>query len=100
MKKKEKGKYCLILLWSEEDQCFLATCPEFRGLVNMRGPIAHGSSWGEAADEATTALEGIIEVLEEGETPLPDPIIINNSEDIVKLLDGMEEELCRLDSES
>lgn len=54
-------KYSLIIQWSEEDNCYMAVCPEFRPVLNMGGPFAHGDTWEEAAREAAIALEGVIE---------------------------------------
>lgn len=66
-------KYSLLIQWSEEDQCYLGTCPEFKDLVNMGGPFVHGDSWEEVGREAAIALGGIIELYEEENRILPEP---------------------------
>lgn len=66
-------KYSLLIQWSEEDQLYLATCPEFRNLVNVEGAFTHGDTWEEAAREAAVALEGVSESLEEDKIALPEP---------------------------
>lgn len=64
-------KYSLLLQWSEEDKCYLATCPEFKG--DLAQPFAHGDTWEEAGKEAAIALKGVTEVMAETKMPLPKP---------------------------
>lgn len=66
-------KYSLLIEWSEEDGCYLGTCPEFRSIVNMGGPFVHGDTWEEVGKEAKIALQGIMESLEENSYTLPEP---------------------------
>ena len=63
-------KYSLLIEWDEESQVYVATCPEFAGIVNMGGPFAHGDTWEEAGKEAAIALEGLIESLQLDDHPL------------------------------
>ncbi|MBS1786101.1 MAG: type II toxin-antitoxin system HicB family antitoxin [Acidobacteria bacterium] len=66
------NKYSFQVTWSEEDQVYFASCPEFPGL------LADGKTPSEALAEAQIALQGIIEVhLEDGD-PLPEPITRQN----------------------
>lgn len=66
-----KGKYKIIVEWSPEDQCFLATVPELIGVQT------HGSTADEAMTHALEAVELHLEDLhEEGEEiPLPESMI-------------------------
>lgn len=64
-------KYSLLLQWSEEDNVFLVTCPEFEG--HLMQPFAHGDTWEEAGREGAIALGGVIEVMKDTNTPLPTP---------------------------
>lgn len=66
-------RYSLFIQFSEEDQCYLVTCPEFAPFVNMGGPIAHGDTWEEAAREGAMAVEGLIIDFEASNKALPEP---------------------------
>jgi predicted RNase H-like HicB family nuclease len=60
-----KLKYSVTVAWSNEDDCYIATSPEFENLV------AFGDTIEEAAAEAAVALQGYIETHEEAGIPLP-----------------------------
>ncbi|NQU64072.1 MAG: type II toxin-antitoxin system HicB family antitoxin [SAR324 cluster bacterium] len=62
-----KELYSIQVNWSDEDEGFIATVPEFPGLS------AFGETRQEAVDEAQIVLEGFIEVYEEDSRKLPDP---------------------------
>ncbi len=62
------NKYSFQLQWSEEDNTYFASCPEFPGL------LAHGDTPEEAIREAGIALEGVIELQKESGLPLPEPM--------------------------
>lgn len=74
-------QYSLLIQWSVEDNCYLATCPEFKHIVNMGGPVAHGDTWEEAGREGAIAIQGIIDTLEEDYIGLPDPQLFTFKED-------------------
>lgn len=60
-------KYTIRTFWSDEDEAFIATCPEFPGLS------AFGDTRAKATKEAEIVLEEFIKItLEDGET-LPTP---------------------------
>jgi len=59
------SKYGFNVLWSEEDEGFIATCPDFSGLT------AFGETQEEALKEAQIALGLFIESLEASGDPLP-----------------------------
>lgn len=59
--------YSVNVVWGEEDECFIATIPEFEGLS------AHGDTQEEAILEARIALKGFIEVMEEDGEKIPEP---------------------------
>lgn len=65
MKKEEK--YSFKVRYSEEDEGYIAECPEFSGLS------AFGETPGEAIQEAEIALELFIESYEEEGKNLPKP---------------------------
>lgn len=66
-------QYSLLIQWSVEDECFLATCPELMHVWNMGGAFAHGDTWEEAAKAAQGAISLILDTMEEDKTPLPEP---------------------------
>lgn len=59
-------KYGFNVFWSEEDQGFIATCPDFHGLS------AFGETAEEALSEANLALEGFCESYVEHKKDLPE----------------------------
>ena len=60
-------KYTIVIQWSEEDQCYVASLPEW-------GPYckAYGNSYEETAKEACEVLELLMED-ETGVLPFPPP---------------------------
>ncbi len=62
---KTSDKYLKIVEWSEEDQCYLGTCP---GL--MLGGI-HGDNEAKVYKELCQVVEEWIEIYQKDEAPLP-----------------------------
>ncbi|MGB3637765.1 MAG: type II toxin-antitoxin system HicB family antitoxin [Rivularia sp. (in: cyanobacteria)] len=63
-------KYTIIIQWSDEDQCYVVSLPEFENILQ---PCTHGDTYEEAIKNAQEVLEMLIESsLEDGET-LPEP---------------------------
>jgi predicted RNase H-like HicB family nuclease len=56
-------KYSVVIQWSEEDQCYIATLPEWGN------KHTHGATYMEAAQNA----EEVLELLMDGEESLPEP---------------------------
>ena len=63
---KVSGQYIKIVEWSEEDQCYVGTCP---GL--MLGGI-HGDDEANVYKELCRAVEEWIEIYQEDKEPLPE----------------------------
>jgi predicted RNase H-like HicB family nuclease len=61
------NKYGISILWSDEDQGYIATCPEFPGLS------AFGETAEQSLSEARIALELFIKTYKEDGLPLPEP---------------------------
>ena len=59
--------YSINIIWSDEDEAYIATIPEFPGLS------AFGETEEEAIKEAKIALEGFIKVFEEDGCTIPEP---------------------------
>ncbi len=64
---KVSDQYIKIVEWSEEDQCYVGTCP---GL--MLGGI-HGDDEAKVYKELCQAVEEWIEIYQEDKEPLPEP---------------------------
>ena len=66
-----KSRYSMVIEWSEEDQAYLVTLPEWTERVIT--PSTHGDTYEEAVRNGNDVLEFLIEgTLEDGE-PLPQP---------------------------
>lgn len=61
-------RYSILIQWSDEDQIYLASLPEF-------GPYArtHGNSYEDALKNAREVLELLIEDYRARNKPLPSP---------------------------
>jgi antitoxin HicB len=60
-------RYSVVIQWSDEDQTFVASLPEFGG------PKVHGATYEEAAIRAEELLDRLIETHESAGQPLPEP---------------------------
>lgn len=61
----------MLIQWSDEDDAFLVTLPEWDGRVI--NPVTHGASYEEAVRQGQEVLELLVELsLEQGQ-PLPAP---------------------------
>ncbi len=63
-------KYSMNLIWSNEDDCYVALVPEFPGLS------AFGDTPEEAVSEAKSAAKGFIAVLKEDHGVIPEPRVL------------------------
>ncbi len=63
-----KYKYSILIKWSEEDQLFLVTLPEFTDVMQ---PSTHGKDYQEALQNAQNLIESLIEIYQEDNQPLP-----------------------------
>jgi predicted RNase H-like HicB family nuclease len=60
-------KYGFKVFWSDEDQAYIATCPDFPGVS------AFGNTTEQALAEAEVALRLAVETYQEEGWPLPEP---------------------------
>ncbi len=60
--------YSIIIQWSEEDQLFLVTLPEFTDVMQ---PCTHGQTYEEALQNAQDLMESLIEIYQQDHKPLP-----------------------------
>ena len=64
-----KDQYSVLIQWSEEDGCFIASVPEWPYIT------AHGDTREEAAREIGIALEGAIKCAKDANTAPPAPVL-------------------------
>jgi antitoxin HicB len=64
-----KVRYSMVIQWSDEDQAFIVSLPEF-------GPYCktHGDTYEEAIKQGQDALESLIDAYRADKRPLPKPI--------------------------
>ncbi len=67
----EASRYSMLIEWSDEDQAYLVTLPEWAGRINT--PTTHGSTYDEAASSGREALEWLIEDARAEGKELPAP---------------------------
>ncbi|NER51181.1 MAG: type II toxin-antitoxin system HicB family antitoxin [Symploca sp. SIO1B1] len=65
------NRYSMIIQWSEEDQLFLVTIPEFVERVVM--PCSHGKTREEAILRGEEVIEMYLEAWQAEEEPIPVP---------------------------
>jgi antitoxin HicB len=63
--------YSMLIEWSEEDQAYLVTLPEWADRVIM--PATHGSTYGEAVQHGQEVLEMLVKSAVQDGEPLPPP---------------------------
>lgn len=64
-------RYAMLIQWSNADQAFLVTLPEWEDRVF--GPVTHGETYEEAARNGLEVLDLLIESAVEHGEPLPKP---------------------------
>lgn len=67
------NKYSMNLIWSEEDNAYIVTVPEFPNLS------AFGNTPQQAVNEAEIAIRGFIEVLTQDRCEIPKPFTLNKA---------------------
>jgi len=60
--------YSMIIEWSDEDQCFVVSLPEWGKFCHT-----HGNTYEEALENAKEVLELLIASTLEDKEPLPEP---------------------------
>jgi len=61
----------MIIQWSELDQIFVVTIPEFADRVRM--PCTHGETQTEAAQRGLEVIETFLEIWQEEGKSIPEP---------------------------
>ncbi|MEA5571565.1 type II toxin-antitoxin system HicB family antitoxin [Calothrix sp. UHCC 0171] len=65
------SRYSMVLQWSDEDELFLVTIPEFSDRVVM--PCTHGKTREEAINNGEEVIEMYLEAWETEGEPIPEP---------------------------
>ena len=65
-------QYSINIAWSDEDNCYLGSIPEFPTLM------AHGDTPEETVYNTRLAAEGFIEVMQEDGDPIPEPLKVKS----------------------
>ncbi|MEO1400190.1 MAG: type II toxin-antitoxin system HicB family antitoxin [Cyanobacteria bacterium J06635_1] len=68
------NRHSMIIQWSDEDQFFLVTIPEFSKRVVM--PCTHGKSREEAIRKGKEVIEMYLEAWQQAGEPIPEPNIL------------------------
>jgi predicted RNase H-like HicB family nuclease len=76
------GRYSITIEWSDEDDVYVVTFPEFPSCHT------HGATREEALKNAQEVLELLIEANEEWEQPLPPPKLYNTPSGIENATSG------------
>lgn len=67
----EQARYSMLIQWSDEDQAYLVTLPEWAKRVLM--PATHGDTYDEAVRNGQEVLYMLIESARAEGEPLPPP---------------------------
>jgi len=66
-------RYSMLIEWSDEDQAYLVTLPEWADRVLM--PATHGSTYSEAVQHGQEVLQMLVNSATKNSEPLPSPKI-------------------------
>ncbi len=66
-----KYPYSVMIQWSDGDQLYLVTLPEFAAIAMQ--PATYGNTYEEAVKNAQEAIEGYLAYCEEAALPIPAP---------------------------
>ncbi|MDJ0596974.1 MAG: type II toxin-antitoxin system HicB family antitoxin [Pleurocapsa sp. MO_226.B13] len=61
-------KYRIIIQWSDEDNCFLVSLPDFKDEQQW---VTHGKTYQEALQNAVEVMDMLVEIYQEKGKALP-----------------------------
>ncbi len=64
-------KYSILIQWSEEDNAYIASLPEWGKYART-----HGNTYQEALDNAQEVLEELVDIYTQENKPLPSPKLL------------------------
>ena len=70
----ERLHYSMVVQWSEDDQAYFVTLPDWEG--HVLNPITHGDSYEHAITRAHEALAALVASARQHHEPLPEPRVI------------------------
>jgi predicted RNase H-like HicB family nuclease len=62
-------KYRILIQWSNEDNCFLVSLPDF---IEEQQWVTHGETYQEALENAVEVMDILVEIYQEKGKPLPE----------------------------
>lgn len=71
------------IAWSEKDQAYLVTLPEWMPRIFNRIAVTHGATYDEAARNGAEALALLIEDAQARGEPLPEPQMVEYGDEDV-----------------
>ena len=69
----EKLHYSIVVQWSNDDQAYLVTLPEWGSLVF--NPVNHGDKYEEDMRNGSEALEALVASARKHDEALPEPLV-------------------------
>jgi predicted RNase H-like HicB family nuclease len=63
--------YSMLIEWSDKDQAYLVTLPEWADRVTM--PATHGHTYSEAVQHGQEVLKMLVDSAKKSGEPLPQP---------------------------
>ncbi len=67
----EQLRYSIVIQWSDDDDAYLVTLPEWEGRVF--NPVTHGDTYEEAIKNGYEALEALVASARKHSEELPQP---------------------------
>ena len=64
----EQPRYSMLIAWSDEDEAFVVSLPEWGDLVHT-----HGATYEEALQQGKELIEALVATRAEHGEPLPEP---------------------------
>lgn len=64
------AQYGMVIQWSEADQCFVVSLPDFADVVKQ--PCTDGKTYQEAATHGQEVIESLIEMFQQEGKSLPE----------------------------
>ena len=64
----EPARYSMVIEWSDDDQVFVVSLPEWGDLIHT-----HGTTYEQAVHHDRERIEGLIAARQESGEPLPQP---------------------------
>ena len=69
-------KYRIVIQWSDEDNCFLVSLPDFKDEQQW---VTHGETYEEALQNAVEVMDILVEIYKEKGKALPTAQTLYNS---------------------